>query len=158
MHARDIQLALANLKTRTALDASRMLVMGQSAGGYATMHIASMNLPGVVGAINFSGGRTDKVGSGEAALWNKAMVNGFAEFGKTTKLPTLWIFAENDSRYSANTIRASYQAFTKAGGKAMLLLSPPIEGDGHYIHRRPELWRQAVRDYLSEINGAPRGP
>lgn len=158
VHAQDILPALEYLKTHPDLDASRRLVMGQSAGGYATMHIASMNLPGVVGAINFSGGRTDKVGSGDAGFLNKTMVNGFAEFGMTTKLPMLWVFAENDSRYTANTIRASHQAFTEAGGKALLSLSPPIQGDGHFIYNRPELWRKAMRDYLVEINGTPREP
>ena len=157
VHAQDILPAMEYLKTRADLDANRMLVMGQSAGGYSTMHIASMNLPGVIGAVNFSGGRTDKIGTGEAGVLNKTMVSGFAEFGKTTRIPMLWVFAENDSRYTANTIHASYQTFTEAGGKAMLLLSPPIEGDGHFIHHKPEFWRKALREYLSEINGAIRG-
>jgi hypothetical protein len=86
------------------------------------------------------------------------MVNGFAEFGKTTKLPTLWVFAENDSRYTANTIRASYKAFTDAGGKATLLLNPPIDIDGHLIHSRPDLWRKALRDYLSALTTEERQP
>ena len=158
VHAQDILPALDYLKTHADLDASRILVTGQSAGGYSTMHIASMNLPGVVGAINFSGGRTDKAGTGEAGFLNKTMVRGFAEFGKSSRLPMLWVFAENDSRYTANTIRASHQAFIEAGGKATLSLSPPIQGDGHYIHQRPELWRQALRNYLAEIGGSPRGP
>ncbi len=156
VHAQDILPAMEFLKTQSDLDASRMLVMGQSAGGYSTMYVASLNLLGVVGAVNFSGGRTDKkTDAGEAGFLNKTMVNGFAEFGKTTRLPMLWVFAENDSRYTANTIRACYQAFTEAGGKATLSLSPPIEGDGHYVHQKPELWRKALRDYLSGINGGP---
>lgn len=157
IHAQDILPALEYLKTHADLDASRMLVMGQSAGGYSTMYIASTNQPGLIGAVNFSGGRTDKSRTSDAGYLNRTMVSGFDEFGKTTKLPMLWVFAENDSRYTANTIRASYQAFTEAGGKATLSLSPPIEGDGHFIHNKPEFWRKALRDYLSEINGAIRG-
>ena len=137
VQSEDILPALAWLKSRPDLDASRIVLSGQSAGGYSTMYLASQNLAGLVGAIDFSGGRNDITsGSGPSHL-NPMMVSGFAEFGKTTRVPTLWIFAENDSRYTANTIRASHEAFQAAGGKARLLLSPPIEGDGHFIYHKP---------------------
>ena len=154
IHAADILPAIDHLKSFPSIDGNRILITGQSAGGYATMHIASMNLPGVVGAVNFSGGRTDKVGSGPPGHLNTTMVRGFGEFGTSTRIPMLWIFSENDSRYSANTIRASHQAFTEAGGKATLLLSPPLNIDGHFIYTRPELWRPALRDYLAQLPGS----
>ncbi len=152
VHADDILPALAWLKTRSEIDASRVMMAGQSAGGYSTMYIASQNPAGVIGAIDFSGGRTDKRGdSGTAGYLNQVMVDGFAEFGKTTRMPTLWVFAENDSRYTANTIRASYEAFQGAGGKGRLLLSPPLDVDGHFIYNKPALWRAALKEYLGEI-------
>jgi len=39
-------------------------------------------------------------------------------------------------------------------GRATLSLSPPIEGDGHFVHQKPALWRAALRDYLSGLEGA----
>jgi len=156
IHSEDIFPALAWLKTRPELDASRVILSGQSAGGYSTMYIASQNPAGLIGAIDFSGGRNDIVGGGNAGYLNQMMVNGFAEFGRTTRIPTLWVFAENDSRYAANTIRASHEAFQAAGGKARLLLSPPIEGDGHHIHHKPVFWRAAVKEYLGEIGVVTR--
>lgn len=151
VQSEDILPALKWLKGRSDLDANRVVLSGQSAGGYCTMYLASQNLTGLVGAINFSGGRNDITGGSGPGHLNPMMVNGFAEFGKTTRIPALWIFAENDSRYTANTIRASHDAFQAAGGKARLLLSPPIEGDGHYIHQKPALWRAALKAYLQEI-------
>jgi dienelactone hydrolase len=157
VQSEDVLPALAWLKTRPELDAGRLILSGQSAGGYLTMYIASQSPPGLIGAIDFSGGRNDltKAGTGPGYL-NRMMVDGFAEFGKNTRIPTLWVFAENDSRYTANTIRASYEAFQAAGGKARLLLNPPIEGDGHFIHHKPELWRAALKDYLNEIGVVTR--
>jgi dienelactone hydrolase len=157
VHAEDILPALAWLKTRNELDASRILLSGQSAGGYVTMYLAGQNPAGVVGAIDFSGGRTNMTGVTGPTHLNQMMVDGFAEFGKTIRIPTLWVFAENDSRYTANTIRASYEAFEKAGGKGRLLLSPAIDVDGHFIYHKPELWRAALREYLSELGLGPRG-
>lgn len=151
VHAEDILPALAWLKTRPELDASRMILSGQSAGGYSAMYIASQNPAGLMGVIDFSGGRNDITGVGGAGYLNRMMVNGFAEFGKTTRVPALWVFAENDTRYTANTIRASHEAFQAAGGKARLLLSPPIEGDGHHIYHKPAFWRGALKEYLAEI-------
>jgi len=157
VHAEDILPAIAWLKTRPMLDTSRLILAGQSAGGYTTMYLASQNLPGLIGAVDFSGGRTQMTQSFTPNYLNRMMVSGFAEFGKTTRVPTLWIFTENDSRYSAETIRASYEAFQAAGGKGRLQLSPPIEGDGHLVYLKPELWRAALKEYLGEIGVASRG-
>lgn len=154
MQAEDILPVFEYLKTNPEINANRVIVTGQSAGGYVAMQLASMNLPGVVGAVDFSGGRTDKKGNDAAGYLNAMMVNGFAEFGKSTKVPTLWVFAENDSRYTANTIRTSHQAFVEAGGKATLSLSPPVEGDGHLVYHKPELWRPVLREYLTTLQGA----
>ena len=158
MHAQNILPVFEYLKTNPDLDAQRILVIGQSAGGYAAMYLASLNLPGVVGAIDFSGGRTDMRGTAASSDLNAMMIRGFAEFGQTTRVPTLWVFAENDSRYTANTIRASYQAYVEAGGQATLSLSPPLEGDGHYIHHKPELWRPALRTYLATLKDPSHAP
>ena len=154
VHAEDILPALAWLKTRNELDAGRVILSGQSAGGYTTMYIAGQNPAGVIGAIDFSGGRTNRTGIRGPTDLNQMMVDGFAEFGKTTQVPTLWVFAENDSRYTATTIRASYDAFQKAGGKGRLLLSPPIDVDGHFVHHKPDVWRVGVKEYLSDIGVA----
>ncbi|TXT37574.1 MAG: hypothetical protein FD135_3500 [Comamonadaceae bacterium] len=157
VHVESVLPAFEYLKAHPDINPQRIIVAGQSAGGYVTMYLASMNLPGVVGAVDFSGGRTDKRGSDAAGYLNNMMVSGFAELGKSTRVPTLWVFAENDSRYTANTIRASHQAFVEAGGKATLALSPPIEGDGHFVYQKPELWRAALKEYLAELDGAGRG-
>jgi dienelactone hydrolase len=151
-HAQDILPALDYLKTRREIDARRIILAGQSAGGYSVMVIASTHLPGVIGVVNFSGGRTDATGSEGAGALNRMMVNGFEELGKTTRVPTLWIFAENDSKYSADTIRASHAAYVKAGGVARLSISAPTAGDGHLIYHRPELWRDALKEFLGEIS------
>jgi dienelactone hydrolase len=145
------------LRSRADIDRKKMMLAGQSAGGYSAMYLASTNPEGVIGAINFSGGRTDMNAFG-AGFLNRTMVQGFAEFGRSTRIPTLWIFAENDSRYSANTIRASHEAFVAAGGKAQLFLNTAIAGDGHFIYQRPELWRGALRSYLEEIGVVQRSP
>ena len=149
--ARDILPALSWLKTRAELDSNRLTLAGQSAGGYSAMYLASQPINGSIGAIDYAGGRTNLTAVSRVRPLNWMMVDGFAEFGKTPRVPTLRVFAENDSRYTVNTIRASHEAFQAVGGKAHLLLSPPIEGDNHNIYHKPLLWRAAVKAYLQEI-------
>lgn len=151
VHAQDILPALDYLKSRAEIDPQRIILAGHSAGGYSVSYIASTNPPGVIGAVNFSGGRTDAAQAEAASALNRMMVSGFATLGKTARVPSLWVFAENDSRYSVATIRASHAAYVKAGGVARLALSPPIAGDGHFIYYRPDLWREALKAFLAEI-------
>lgn len=83
--------------------------------------------------MNFSGERIDTADGKVASGLNEGMVSAFGYLGKTSCIPSLWIFAENDSRYSAETIRASRKAFTETGGVAELKLLPAIKGkDGHF--------------------------
>jgi len=103
--------------------------------------------PWLKAVINFSGGRTDGIRN----HLNAGMVSAFAYLGRTSRVPSLWIFAEHDSRYSVETIRASYAAFTDAGGVASLHLYPPIKGDGHFIYHQPRIWREDLRQFLAGL-------
>lgn len=155
--ARDIVATVDYLRMLPAIDGNRIILAGQSAGGYAAMYIASTNPSWLIGAINFAGGRTT-VKQGEKAFGiNAMMVDGFQQFGASANVPALWIFAENDSRYSKETILASYQAYIAAGGQAELLLLPPLDIDGHYVHRRPQKWQAKVAEYLRSIGVARNG-
>ncbi|PXX48414.1 dienelactone hydrolase [Aquitalea magnusonii] len=152
----DIVPAIDYLKTRKEIDPGRIILSGQSAGGYCAMYLAGINLPGVIGVVNFSGGRTtNKTASGGPEYRNQMMIDGFAEVGKTAQVPALLVFTENDSRYSANTIQSSQDAFVSAGGKSTLLLLPPIAGDGHFVFHQPQLWRAALSKYLGDIGIRP---
>jgi hypothetical protein len=52
------------------------------------------------------------------------------------------------TRVPKEVILASHQAFLAAGGKAKLVLVPPLQGDGHFVYRVPKLWYDELRAYL----------
>ncbi|MBB3211754.1 dienelactone hydrolase [Herbaspirillum sp. Sphag1AN] len=154
IHANDMYPALKYLQNRPEIDPHRVILVGQSAGGYSTMYMASQSPDGVIGAINFSGGRSDSYANESPHYLNRMLIDSFGELGKTTYIPSLWIYAENDSRFTPTTIQRSYEAFVAAGAKSRLLLLPPTPGDGHYVYHLPDLWRPALLQYLQEIGVA----
>jgi dienelactone hydrolase len=55
--AADIRQIIGYFRAQPYVDADRMLVAGVSAGGFASIATASLAPPGVIGALNFAGGR-----------------------------------------------------------------------------------------------------
>ena len=147
-HAESIVAVLDGLKGVESLDLNRVLLTGQSAGGDAVMYMNTLAIPGVRGIIDFSGGRSNLPANVAPAFENRMMIDGWAEMGKKATAPVLLVFTENDSRYSANTIRKSAQAFNDAGGKAELLLLPPVSGDGHFVYHDPMAWAAAAMRFV----------
>jgi dienelactone hydrolase len=154
VHAQDIVPAIDHLRSLPAIDARRIVLAGHSAGGFSAAYIAGTNPPGVIAAVDFSGGRTDATQTTTAGPWSRTMIRGFEEIGRTSRVPTLFLFAENDPLYAAETIRGAYAAFVQAGGKGRLLLTPPVPGDGHLLLREPGRWRDTLDAFLAEIAGA----
>ncbi len=38
-------------------------------------------------------------------------------FGSRTRVPTLWLYAENDSLFGPELVRGMHEAYVKAGGR-----------------------------------------
>ncbi|MBG06234.1 MAG: dienelactone hydrolase [Rhodospirillaceae bacterium] len=149
--ASDIIAAIAELKKRPGIDANRILVVGQSAGGIGAVAVAAKNPPGVVAAINFAGGRGSR-SHGEVCSEGE-LVDAFETFGETARMPTLWVYAENDGFFNPRLARRFYEAFTEAGGKADLIQTGPFGRDGHglFSYNGISRWRPMVDDFLRKI-------
>lgn len=75
-----------------------VIVVGQSAGGWAAIALSSQNLPAVRAIIAFAAGRGGRVGG--KANNNCApdrLVIATGEFGRSARVPMLWIYSENDT-------------------------------------------------------------
>jgi dienelactone hydrolase len=134
-------------------DKSRFILMGQSVGGYLSVGAGALNPEGLVAVINFAGGhggRPDREpGIPCAAEKLKAV---FAEAGKTSRVPSLWVYTENDQYFSAQHSRAWHEAFTTAGGQAELKLLPPFDRDGHTLFARgARIWQPVVAEFLKTV-------
>jgi hypothetical protein len=80
-----------------------------------------------------------------------------AEFGKTTPLPSLWLYSENDLYWGAEAPKqwhkAHVDAATAAGQKqtAEFFAAPPVEPDGHrLLLQGGRLWSPPLNAWLKK--------
>ena len=127
--ADDLQATLAAVAKRPDADATRMIVIGVSAGGAAVAALSARNPPGLLGVINVSGGLRFPSCPKEDAL-----VAAFKEYGAKSRVPQLWIYAKNDSFFPSQLVERMQSAFLDGGGDLKLVMFDADERyDGHAI-------------------------
>lgn len=144
----DLEAAMAFAAKQPWYDPERVLLGGVSRGGLASVVYASKRQPPVKGLLNFVGGWMAHPCDRKLRPNQQA----FGEAGRSVKVPSLWLYAENDGNFGPDLVRGYYRAFNDAGGKADLRLLPPIGADGHtQLPRHPEVWGSAVDEFLTRI-------
>lgn len=146
--AKDLRAIVESLRVQPFVDASRILIVGVSAGGFAALATAADPPEGLRAVISFAGGRGSP--SPGVVCEDQALVRAFGAFGETARVPTLWVYAENDSYFSPGLAQRFHDAFTAGGGRAELIVVGPFGDDGHSLFSRKgtAIWRPLVDDFL----------
>src|SRR3978361_2171080 len=115
-----------------------VIVLGQSAGGWASIALSSLNPPQVKAIITFAAGRGGRVdGKPNNNCAPDRLVAATADFGRTSRVRMLWIYIENDTFFGPALSKRMHEAFTAAGGSAEYHLVPPFGSDGHFLIGSP---------------------
>jgi dienelactone hydrolase len=136
------------------IDADKGIVVGQSFGGATAIALASKNLPSVVAAVNFAGGGGgDPIGRPGNPCRDDYLADLFGAYGATSRIPTLWLYSENDRYFGKEKPRIWFDRFVAKGGIGEFVqlpaLTPPLGEDGHIsFTRNPNAWRPAFEDFL----------
>ena len=150
--SRDVAAIISYVKSLPYADTQRILLVGASAGGFTSLATASLNIEGVIGAINFAGGQG---GSGRSepsghACNERRLIETMGSFGKA-KVPTLWIYSENDTFFGPELAQAMFDDFLRNGGRGKLVIAPPF---GHSLLSREEgrnIWASYGDEFLDEL-------
>ena len=131
-----------------------VIVVGQSAGGWAAIALSSQNLPAVRAIIAFAAGRGGRVG-GKANnnCGPDKLVVATGEFGRSARVPMLWIYSENDTFFGPALSKRMHEAYVAAGGKAEYHMLPPFGSDGHFLIGSADaipLWAPLVDAFLEK--------
>ena len=151
--ANDIRGVMQHMVKEPYVDPSRTIIVGQSAGGLASMAVASRNPPGVVAVINFAGGRRNRTASGSYCSFD-ALVEAAGQFGSAARVPALWIYTENDSFFDGSVSKPMVDAYRKGGAPVEYHLLPAFEKDGHALFhdfQGQRIWAPLVTDFLRRL-------
>lgn len=157
--ARQAEAVLERLRLGADVANDRAVVVGLSFGSIGAMAMAARKPRGVQAVINFAGGGG---GNGEERPGDpcdaETLRRIFGRYGETARIPTLWVYAQNDRFFGTRRPREWFDAFVGSGGIGEFALLPAHGDDGHVVFRTaPETWRGRVVDFLRSNGFATAG-
>ena len=132
----------------------KVIVVGQSAGGWAAIALGSLNPPQIRAILNFAVGRGARRDGGPNNCESKKLVEAAREFGQTSRIPMLWIYPSNDTYFGPELSKRVHEAFTGAGGIAEYHLLPPFGNDAEFLMDSPDgisTWAPLVSQFLDKL-------
>jgi dienelactone hydrolase len=157
--ALDLLAAIEWARGQKDLDPARWLLVGQSAGGFASIYTASKRPPGLIAVLAFSpgrGGDPDKR-PGEPCA-SQRLADLYKSIAPQINVPVLWFYAENDEYLNPRVQKLWFEHFRAGGGKGELVVVPPFpEARGHGVFpsaKGTPLWTDAVGKFFAAHNVA----
>lgn len=141
------------------IDKNNIILAGQSHGAVLMLAMLT-HYPDeakyIKGAISFSGGVY--FSSNECPWRRTKIIAAYEQYGKTIKIPTLWLYTKEDALFRPDFYADLHTAFTAAGGKALLI---ELSKSGAYLlgghsfsnwYTSVASWLPYVEKYLSSID------
>lgn len=153
--AEDLLATIAFADTLAQVDKNRVILVGQSAGGFASLATASFAPPGLVAVVNFSGGRGGRPATnpGDPCEPEK-MAEAISHFSATIHVPVLWHYVQNDMYFSPDVVRTWFSAFQAAGGQGQLVIEQPFGRDGHgmfAVDSAISIWEPGFQSFVTSV-------
>ncbi|MGV2292723.1 prolyl oligopeptidase family serine peptidase [Trinickia sp. YCB016] len=148
--ADDVAATIAYMSKQSYVDAQHIVVAGSSHGGLTTIAYGVNAAPGVRGLVNFSGGLRQDACSG----WQSNLTQAFETYGENTRVPSLWLYGDNDSVWTPALSAKMYAAYTAHGAHAQMFDFGDYKNDAHRLvvdHDGVSVWWPAVEAFLARI-------
>jgi dienelactone hydrolase len=143
---------IAHARRLPYVDQGRGLVVGQSFGGATAITMAARPVEGLMATVNFAGGGGGNPARPAQPCRPDMLRAMFADYGRSARIPTLWLYSENDRYFGVSQPRAWFDAFVAAGGRGSFIQLPANGDDGHSsFTRNPTAWRPHFEAFLQEV-------
>jgi dienelactone hydrolase len=158
--ADDLAATLVAISQRGDADPDRVILIGQSAAGPGALALAARGLPGLRAVVMISGGIRCGAGDPRPGMprltpdWFARMLTAY---GARVTVPSLWVYAANDSHFSEAMAQEMHAAYAGGGAPASFLIVPDIGEDGHHLFTAFDgrgRWLAAL-DFFLLRNGLP---
>jgi len=149
---KDIRAVVEYMKRKPYVDTTRILMVGQSTGGFSSLAYASVHSKELAGVINFAGGKGSM--KPYEVCGPERLIATMGNFGKTARIPTLWIYTEKDNFFPPPLPQKMFEAYKGKGGKGkLLILTSEQTPYGHNLfYRGIATWEPIVSEFLREIH------
>ncbi|MGI4983382.1 MAG: dienelactone hydrolase family protein [Janthinobacterium lividum] len=145
--AADIAATVRYVQRLPNADATRIVIAGASQGGLATLAYGVQPGAGVRGLINFVGGlRQDGCVS-----WQQSMIDAFRDYGRRSRLPTLWFYGDNDLLWPQALAQRLLTVYREGGGLATMMDFGDYKDNAHRLvgdRDAVPVWWPAVENFL----------
>lgn len=136
-------------KSQSDFDPARWLLVGQSAGAFASIYTAHKQPAGLVAVLAFAPGRggNPETRPGEPCASDR-LGDLFAEIAPAVRVPVLWFYAVNDQFIGPRVQQLWFDRFRAAGGRGELVQIPPFPSRlGHGVFPS----RDGVRHWMPAV-------
>ncbi len=148
---KDLDAAFAYTRALPFVDPARIVLAGQSRGGFLSVLYAGQHPDRVRGVVNFSGGWF-RIAPNQPPESVPFMTDRFRQAGERYGKPMLWLYREGDARFPPSSINQFYESFRSKGGKGSLRIYGNDTGrDGHFFVNAPALWTEDIKAYLNSL-------
>ena len=151
--ASDIAAVAGYMKGQSYVSKGKWISVGHSAGAFATVALAADTPNDLAAAIAFAPGRGST--APDEVCGEKQLVAAFAQYGRTARVPLLWVAAENDHFFGPRLVPLLTSAFSKAGGNLTLVKTVAFGDDGHQLFTTASgipIWSPMVDRFLATNN------
>jgi len=151
--ASDIAAVARFMSAQSYVSKGKWISVGHSAGAFATVALTADPPHDLVAAISFAPGRGST--AADTVCGESQLVSAFAQYGKTSRLPLLWVTAENDHFFGPRLVPLLTSAFSKAGGNVTFIQAPSFGEDGHQLFSAASgvpIWSPIVDRFLASNN------
>ena len=127
----DIAAVAKYMSSQSYVSKGKWISVGHSAGAFATVALTADPPHDLAAAMAFAPGRGST--APDAVCGEKQLVSAFAQYGKTSRTPLLWVAAENDHFFGPRLVPLLTGAFSNAGGNVTFVKTAAFGEDGHQL-------------------------
>ena len=132
--AEDVGAAVSYMAQQPFVDPARIVVVGVSTGGWASLALAGARPDLVAAVVNFAGGRGGHAwGRNGAVCGESELITAAGEYARTARAPTLWLYAQNDSYFGPKLAARMAVAWKDGGGSVEYVPLGSYGQEGHAI-------------------------